>query len=178
VSRSPVQRMKSAPRRTASTQMAIRRADAQDLNDLVALEDVCFTDGPYRNHRFDKANYRYHVKNPQSIVLVVPRQERLIGTAVHTLGSKSRSQVGRVISIAVDPNFRRRGIGRMLLDKGIGLLQQRGCRRVYLEVATNEKSARTLFQQAGFKRVRRLPDYYGPGLDGIRMKLDLAAVGA
>jgi ribosomal protein S18 acetylase RimI-like enzyme len=33
------------------------------------------------------------------------------------------------------------------------------------------RPALRLFEQAGFKRYRKLPGYYGPGIHGVRLRL-------
>ena len=161
--------------REAAAEFEIRHANTQDLDNLVSLENTCFAAGPYRDHQFDKANYRYHLNNPQSTVLIATSQDQFVGTAILTLGTRSRSHIGRAISIAVGPNFRRCGIGTSLMKVAIGELRQQGCRYVYLEVSTERAAASSIFQQIGFKRARALPNYYGPGIHGVRMKLDLTS---
>ena len=50
--------------------------------------------------------------------------------------------------------------------------RKQGCRRVWLEVADRYRSGITLFESLGYRRYRRLPDHYGPGVDGLRMRLE------
>lgn len=65
---------------------------------------------------------------------------------------------GTVLAVAVDPTRRSRGLGRALLDAGIGRLEaaagEWGAQRIHAEVAHDNASALGLFEGAGFSRAR------------------------
>jgi ribosomal protein S18 acetylase RimI-like enzyme len=44
---------------------------------------------------------------------------------------------------------------------------------VRLEVDVRNAPARRFYEGMGFEETRRLPDYYGTGLDGLRMVKEL-----
>jgi len=73
---------------------------------------------------------------------------------------------GTVERIGVAPEHRRRGIGRALLERGIGALRERGVRQVWLEVGASNEAAIRLYEEAGFAPVsRRIRYYVGPPPD-------------
>lgn len=78
-----------------------------------------------------------------------------------------------ILTLAVLPERRRRGVGRALLAAGLGLLAEQGVGRVFLEVAADNRAARALYRGAGFAMVGRRPDYYGPGRDALLFARDL-----
>ena len=139
-----------------------RKATPGDLDALLFLE----------HHRFQRAQYRYYLGNPQAIVLLALEQDEPVASLLATAGRRSRAHIGRIVSIGVVNRRRRLGLGTSLLKEGLDALRQCGCTRVYLEVAESAGPARSLFAAAGFQPTRRLPDYYGPGIDGIRMMND------
>jgi ribosomal protein S18 acetylase RimI-like enzyme len=63
-----------------------------------------------------------------------------------------RGPAGVVHDILVDPEFRRRGIGRLLLDAALAFLKVRGAPRVVLTTAEGNEAAQRLFARAGFRR--------------------------
>ena len=63
----------------------------------------------------------------------------------------------------------RRGLGRRVFDELLGRMARAGARDVRLEVDTRNANALRFYERMGFKATRKLPDYYGWGLDGIRM---------
>ena len=86
-----------------------------------------------------------------------------------------------ILSLAVDPEHRRRGIGRALLVAAIDWATLAHATAVFLEVAEDNTAARQLYAAHGFKAVGRRPDYYklkdGTLADAITMRRDLKAVG-
>ena len=154
--------------------LRIRTASVKDLDALLAIEERCFSKGSYRNHCFDRSQYRYYLRNSNAIALVVIRDGTIAGSLVATAGQGARSGTARIISIAVLRCIRREGAGRRLLKRALKLLHERGCQRIFLESAAEKKPAVALFQSIGFKVIRCLPNYYGDHIDGLRMKLTLS----
>ncbi len=74
-----------------------------------------------------------------------------------------------ILSIAVDPARRRRGVARALLDSLLREEQARGAESALLEVRVSNLSARALYESAGFVAVGRRPRYYANGEDALLM---------
>ncbi len=161
--------------RSGNKGVRILASTEKDIDALVDIETACFTSGPYREHRFDREQYRYYVRNPQAIVLLAFQDRSPVASLVALAGRGTRSQAGRILSIAVVRGERRRGIGRSVLSRGVSLLQMPGCIRIYLEVASRAHAATFLFREYGFKPTRHLPDYYGSSIHGTRMVLNLSS---
>lgn len=152
--------------------LQIRRARECDILDLVALEKVCF-DTYYREHRFDEEDFMDYLRKKNVIFLVAILNSSLIGY-VAGLVRTSRSQLSASLdSIAVLPNSRRKGDGDRLMQCFIEEAKRRACKRVTLNVAIANENGIFFFSRQGFQRIRRLPAYYGKGLDGILMKRDI-----
>lgn len=68
---------------------------------------------------------------------------------------------GHIMNIAVHPGYRRRGIGRRLLEKLLDYAFCNGMKEVTLEVGTRNDAALTLYRDEGFviKGIRKR--YYG-----------------
>ena len=70
-----------------------------------------------------------------------------------------------LLNIAVDPVFRRIGLGRRL----VGALPQG---RIFIEVRESNGAARALYESTGFAVIgRRRGYYYSPDEDGIVMEM-------
>ena len=65
-----------------------------------------------------------------------------------------------ILSLAVDPAYRRRGVGRTLLSAAVEWAQVSRASAVFLEVAEDNDAARALYVAHGFEAVGRRPDYY------------------
>lgn len=69
-----------------------------------------------------------------------------------------------LLTLAVAPEARRRGMGRRLLAAFLVQAAMRDCRTVFLEVAADNVAALALYRAAGFADAGRRRGYYaGPG---------------
>ena len=65
-----------------------------------------------------------------------------------------------VLTLAVLPEARRRGVGGALLTSALALALAWGVRTFFLEVAEDNPAALALYQGAGFGPIGRRPGYY------------------
>lgn len=71
-----------------------------------------------------------------------------------------------IMQVAVDPEYRRRGVARRLSRE---LLRRKAAMRaVLLEVRASNKAAQALYAALGFERNGLRPRYYAPDANGIR----------
>lgn len=70
-----------------------------------------------------------------------------------------------ILSVAVSPSSRSRGVGRALLHLHLRRLAGLGAQAVFLEVDEHNATACRLYQRAGFREVGRRPGYYQQGRD-------------
>jgi peptide alpha-N-acetyltransferase len=134
--------------------------------------------------------YRYFLYNwPQLSILarvhnklvgvIICRQEPLGATPEETgddgldaqeHGDKHRWR-GYIAMLAVEKQFRHRGIGSQLAHKAIERMRDGGCEEVMLETEIANKGAIRLYENLGFVRDERLVKYYLNGGDAYRLKL-------
>lgn len=76
-----------------------------------------------------------------------------------------------ILSLAVAPAMRRRGLGGRLLQAALDGAQMRRAGRIVLEVAADNAAARNLYDAAGFAEAGRRAAYYdrrdGPPADAL-----------
>ena len=83
-------------------------------------------------------------------------------------------EVTQVMTIGVDPQFQRQGIGRVLLEALIDQSIKRDAAEMFLEVAVDNESALTLYRSYGFVPLAIRKRYYQPGnKDAYTMRLQL-----
>ena len=142
---------------SAGSATAADIARPHDLDALVRLEARCF-DG---HDAFTQRQIRYLLHCPRATTYVVRRGGRIVASAT-VLRRRTRDGVSaRLYSLAVDPDFRRRGLGRRMLRRCLSGLGREGVGAVNLEVREGNLPALALYESAGFRRVRLLRDYYG-----------------
>ena len=79
-----------------------------------------------------------------------------------------------VLTIAVDPAARRKGVGKRLLTGLLDTMALTGATTVHLEVAADNTPARALYIAAGFAEIGRRKGYYqspeGTRVDALVMR--------
>ncbi|WP_108652359.1 ribosomal protein S18-alanine N-acetyltransferase [Dongshaea marina] len=65
-----------------------------------------------------------------------------------------------MFNICIAPAFRRRGLGRQLLEHLIGQLKQKKADLLWLEVRRSNQAALNLYQELGFESQGVRKDYY------------------
>ena len=94
--------------------------------------------------------------DPSVIVLVADDHGDVIGYAYATIEGYDymslRGPAGVIQDVIVDPEFRGRGVGAMLLEATLTELDMRGARQVVLTTAERNEGAQRLFAKAGFRR--------------------------
>ncbi|MGH9686093.1 MAG: GNAT family N-acetyltransferase, partial [Candidatus Acidiferrales bacterium] len=82
---------------------------------------------------------------------------------------------GYIITMDVLSNYRRHGIGSMLLIEAERRLISAGVRQVGLETATNNSPAIAFWQKHGYRKSGVRKNYYPGGRDAYTMAKRLAA---
>ncbi len=82
-----------------------------------------------------------------------------------------------ILTIAVDPAHRRKGIAAQLMHVATETLRSGKTQHLFLEVAADNAAALALYKNHGFEDCGRRPDYYGgisqPRVDAIVMRRTL-----
>lgn len=81
-----------------------------------------------------------------------------------------------ILNLAVADQFRRKGIGELLLSHVLEQGMTAGCENAFLEVRTHNLAAIRLYNKAGFAVIRKRNRYYEDGSDAYEMgaRLELA----
>jgi ribosomal-protein-alanine N-acetyltransferase len=79
-----------------------------------------------------------------------------------------------IITLAVAPHARGRGLGRALLEAAITKASKQGAQAMFLEVGADNPHALALYAGLGFAKVGTRKNYYGSG-DALVLRLPLAA---
>jgi [ribosomal protein S18]-alanine N-acetyltransferase len=79
-----------------------------------------------------------------------------------------------ILSVAIAPGWRGRGLSRPLLDLHLRRLAGLGARAVFLEVDGKNAPAGRLYRKAGFYEVGRRQGYYAGGATALVLRRDLS----
>ncbi|HUI88692.1 MAG TPA: ribosomal protein S18-alanine N-acetyltransferase [Anaerolineales bacterium] len=143
----------------------IRKMTVDDVPAAAQLDRISFS-MPWPEHAF-----YYEVKdNPAARCFVAEADDRhVIGMVVSWIILDEL----HIATLAVDPEYRRQGIGERILTKALQDGQAAGTQYALLEVRAGNVAAQNLYRKFGFKPVGRRPKYYKDnGEDAILMNLD------
>jgi len=131
---------------------------------LAAMHRACFPDGPWDAATLERilalaggfGYLAWHAESPVGFIL-------------------ARDLAGEVevLSVGVLPPWRRRGVGRALMDAVVAKAGCDGLGSIVLEVASENAAARRLYAAFGFVQVGRRPGYYrqsGGRADGLILR--------
>lgn len=147
----------------------IRRGNEADIDDLLVIEDECFSIYYYGQYKFGIDEFLYYLYGPNCILLVAAPNGKVVGYTAAVVRRPRTGALLHIDSIGVLPEHRNQGLGSQLLRALTEEARQRRCKTLVLEVATPNEASIAFFKSHGFREVRKLPNYYGRALDGILM---------
>ncbi len=151
-----------------ATHHLIRLMRPEDLEQVMAIERSSF-DSPWtKNNFFDE------FKNSDlSTQLVMEVDKRIIAFAILWIIIDEC----HLANIAVHPEYRRKGVAEMLLNKVIELAREKNCKKIMLEVRKSNDPAINLYTKYRFEKVGIRKNYYHDGFmrqeDALLMDLNL-----
>jgi len=137
----------------------LRPATRSDLDALMALEAACFGD-----RQFGRDAMLWILADPNAATIVEDR-----GGIVGSVMVAFDRDACRVLSVAVLPGWRRRGLGRALMQAAEHLARDRGSVEVRLEVGVENAGAIELYKRLGYTIDGVLSAYYSDGVDAYAM---------
>ena len=104
---------------------------------------------------------------------VVSHRTTAGGKLIGFILSRVAAGEAEILSVAISPGWRGRGLSRKLLDLHLRRLAGIGIRSVFLEVGAQNASACRLYRRAGFQEVGRRHGYYEDGATALVLRRDL-----
>jgi [ribosomal protein S18]-alanine N-acetyltransferase len=130
----------------------IRSFSLTDLDRILQIEHLAFPKSPYDGMTF----VQLHWLHPGTFWVYMGRGRK--GEEDQLLGYLIFSRDGHMISIAVHPHHRRKGIGKELIEEAVQRFQ---LKRLWAEVRRSNGGAQSFYLKLGFKIVDEIPNYYG-----------------
>jgi [ribosomal protein S18]-alanine N-acetyltransferase len=146
----------------------VEAATLRDAPKLAELHGAAFHRG------WGEGEFEGMIRERNTLVHRLRLRRKTIGFAV----SRMAADEAEILSIAIDPGYRGRGLSRDLLLTHLGHLAGRGVRTIVLEVEESNQPARALYERAGFSVVGRRERYYrqmgAEQLNALLMRRDLS----
>jgi ribosomal protein S18 acetylase RimI-like enzyme len=148
----------------------IRSVRADDIGALAELDQKIFDDLAYP-HFVLRQLYDVH----EDDLLVLDDGTALRGYSIGVRGSTPR--LGWILGLGVEPIARRRGFAERLAQASFERLRGHDVERVRLTVNEDNAPAVGLYHKLGFRLLRRVDDYLGPGEPRLLLELRLDSPG-
>jgi len=98
---------------------------------------------------------------------LVAEDGSVLGYVIGDIVANHGRPLGHVKDLAVHEERRGEGIGTLLLETALAVLESEGAKSVKLEVRAENETAIELYQSQGFEHRRTVPEYYNDGEDAL-----------
>jgi len=147
-------------KRTFDT-LAIWPMQEADIEQIIQIESASFPRPWTRDHFFQE------LRSPHAFPLVALVPDHLVAGYICPMQLLDE---GHILDVAVHPDFRGMGIGRLLVEKVLDECQKRGAEFVSLEVRPSNTSAISLYERLGFAVTGLRKRYYENNEDAVLME--------
>lgn len=144
-----------------------------EFQSLWQLDQECFP----RGIAYTQRELKHYMEAPGTFTLVAEADGRESPEiAGFLVGQRHKRGLGHVVTIDVNPEFRREGVGTLLMKAAEQRLQAEGCHSIFLETAVDNSNAIAFYKRLGYAILRTLPRYYMGDLDAFLMGKSLPGV--
>ena len=123
--------------------MKIRELENADFSQVIEIWKKSF------NNNFDKEINSTYLTDPSSITLVSVDSNTVTGVASLHIIKKLTRTLGLIEDVAVNENYRGKGIGKKLVEKLIGIASEKSCDKTVL--SSSEKNSE-FYEKIGFEK--------------------------
>jgi ribosomal-protein-alanine N-acetyltransferase len=148
----------------------LRKFVPDDLQNVMQINRVCLPEN-YTDFFFIDLHQRF----PETFIVAEENKEILgyimcrieVGLSNYGFGGLIRK--GHVVSIAVMPQARRKGIAHAVIAKALEGMEYYKAKQCFLEVRVTNESGISLYKKLGFEVTRTINGYYSDGEDAYVM---------
>ena len=155
---------------TKSEGYSVKPAEHGSVDDVIRINEACLPE------HYSRFFYEDLLRRFPKTFLVAMRGDEAVGyimcrvefglSEIESLRFKRR---GHIVSIAVLPEHRRRGVGTLLVREAFKGMADYGASECFLEVRVSNVAAISFYRKMGFRIVARRRGYYLDGEDAYVM---------
>jgi ribosomal-protein-alanine N-acetyltransferase len=152
----------------------LRKFTMNDLPSVTHINQVCLPEN-YTDFFFVDLYRRF----PETFI-VAEENANVVGyimcrieVGLSNIGLPGLVKKGHVVSVAVMPEYRRKGIGEALVAKAMEAIRTYGAKQCYLEVRVTNEEGISLYKKLGLEVSRTIRGYYADGEDAYVMSKKL-----
>lgn len=134
-------------------QYSVQRVDAEHLLASTLLAEL---HGESFETAWSRDEFSTLLSVPRTAALIISHAGEPTGFGLY----RQAADEAEILTLAMRPSFRRRGLGRSLMREIESELKSGGTQLLFLEVAASNTAARALYARAGFSEAGRRKGYY------------------
>lgn len=135
--------------------MVIKKGTLSDIPEIATVDRLSFSSDPYPSFVLRQLYDLF-----SDLIFVAKEESRIVG---YILGGVSAGNRGWVLSLAVVPDKRSRGVGGALLERLLNEFQSKNISNVFLTVSESNAQAIGLYHSKGFEDIRVEDNYFFDG---------------
>jgi len=152
----------------------LRKFTQNDLQSVVHINSVCLPEN-YTDYFFIDLYQRF----PETFIVAEENGEVIgyimcrVELGLSNFGFSGVIKKGHIVSVAVLPQYRRKGIGQALITEAMEGMRLHNAKQCFLEVRTTNTPAIDLYKKLGFQVTRTIHGYYADGEGAYVMSCEL-----
>ncbi|MEE0675329.1 MAG: ribosomal protein S18-alanine N-acetyltransferase [Ruminococcus sp.] len=140
--------------------MKLEKMTSAHIDGVCKIEEACFA------HPWSRQSVESELANENSVFIVAVEGEKVIGY----IGMSVVIDEGYIFNVAVDADFRRKGVGTALINELVTYGKKNNLCFITLEVRESNQAAISLYSDFGFIKVGERKNYYSdPAENAILM---------
>ena len=166
--------MKATEKKKVQETFSLRKFEMQDLQKVMFINRACLPEN-YTDYFFLDLYRRF----PESFI-VAEQDGKIVGYIMcrielgfSNFGFSGLIKKGHIVSIAVLPEFRRKGIAKALISRAMEGMKLYKAKQCFLEVRVSNVPAVNLYKSLGFQITKTIHGYYADGEDAYVMSKKL-----
>jgi len=152
----------------------LRKFEPDDLQDVMRINRACLPEN-YTDMFFMDLHERF----PDTFI-VAEEDHELVGyimsrieVGLSNFGLGGLIRKGHVVSLAIMPQARRKGVAAALLNAAMTAMHGYKAKQIYLEVRVTNEAGVNLYKKVDLEVTRTIPGYYSDGEDAYVMSKKL-----
>lgn len=147
-----------------------------DLKRVKYINHLCLPENYTDNFFVD-----LHRRFPETFIVAEEDKEVVgyimcrIETGLSIINFHGLIKKGHIVSVAVLPEYRRKGLGQALVNEAMENMKLYKAKQCYLEVRKSNIPAIDLYKNLGFKISRTIRGYYADGEDAYLMTKEISS---
>ena len=143
--------------------ITINPASLTDVDAIMSTEETGIS------HPWTRDSIEALISDDNKVALKASDDDKFIGY----VGASYVLDEAEIGNICVLPEYRGKGVGRMLFDELRKYLKSKGVSVIFLEVESDNEPAIALYEHQGFTKYNARKNYYGEGRDALLYKKEL-----